>query len=631
MSEAIIFEKFDCSDASDGVSGVSGVQASTGAGFERYTTKSAGVSGVSDAAPQVPGEEDRPCYRVFEGWWTDAEAKRHQPGVWYFYMHNVGTPKNPSMQPAQKWVCDPLRVEAVLSDTREGNFGRLLRFKNTLGRWKTWAMPMRLLAGRGDELRGELLAAGLRIAPAAQNHLAMYLQSETPQRRVTCALSVGWQGKNFVLPDETIGPTPDAVVFQAEDVGEHAFTQKGTLKDWRDSVATLAQDNPMLVLALSTAFAGPLLAKVHAEGGGVHLVGESSTGKTSCLDAARSVWGGPEFRRSWRSTANGMEGAAALSNDCLLPLDEISECEPREIGLIAYALTNGTGKQRATRTGAARTVRHWRCAILSTGEKTLATAMLEGGQRAKAGQAVRLLDIPVARQHGAWDVLHGHADGRAFSDAIKTAAAENYGTAGRAFLERLAHDGRDFGQALEDVKALPEFNPPGAQGQVKRAAARLALIALAGELAIEYGLAPWPQGRAIEAAGLALQLWHEARGGTVENDERGKVLGAMSAFIDRYGAARFQSLDAPEDARPIPDRAGWRESTGDGVRYLFTSSGLAEAARGFDTKLVTDVLASVGALPAPGADGKRSVFRRIEGRGVRVYVIDPARLIEGAL
>jgi len=92
----------------------------------------------------------------------------------------------------------------------------------------------------------------------------------------------------------------------------------------------------------------------------------------------------------------------------------------------------------------------------------------------------------------AWDVLHGHADGRAFSDAIKTAAAENYGTAGRAFLERLAHDGRDFGQALEDVKALPEFNPPGAQGQVKRAAARLALIALAGELAIEYGLTRGP-------------------------------------------------------------------------------------------------------------------------------------------
>jgi len=524
MDEHVVFEKFDCNDAAEGVPGVPGVQASIHAGSGWNTANSAGVPRCSAPdVPQVPGEEDRPCYRVLTPGGLTPKTSASVP-AWCHFHENVGTPKTPLVRPAQTWICDSLHVEAVLSDTREGSFGRLLRFQNTLGRWKTWAMPMRLLAGRGDELRGELLAAGLRINPAAQNHLAMYLQGETPQRRVTCALSVGWHGKNFVLPDATIGPTPDAVAFQSEEASEHAFTQKGALTAWRDSVATLALDNPMLVLALSTAFSGPLLAKVHAEGGGVHLVGESSTGKTSCLDAARSVWGGPEFRRSWRSTANGMEGAAALSNDCLLPLDEISECEPREIGLIAYALTNGTGKQRATRTGAARTVRHWRCCILSTGEKTLATAMLEGGQRAKAGQAVRLLDIPVARQYGAWDALHGHDDGRAFSDALKTAAAENYGTAGRAFLDRLAHDERDFGQALEAVKALPEFNPPGAQGQVKRAAARLALIALAGELAIEYGLTPWPQGHAVVAAGLALQLWHEARGGTVETTSAARCL-----------------------------------------------------------------------------------------------------------
>ena len=32
-----------------------------------------------------------------------------------------------------------------------------------------------------------------------------------------------------------------------------------------------------------------------------------------------------------------MEGAAALFNDCLLALDEISECDPREVGAIVYA------------------------------------------------------------------------------------------------------------------------------------------------------------------------------------------------------------------------------------------------------------------------------------------------------
>ena len=86
-----------------------------------------------------------------------------------------------------------------------------------------------------------------------------------------------------------------------------------------------------------------------------------------------------------------MEGAAALFNDCLLALDEISECDPREVGAIVYSLGNGRGKQRAGRSGNARGVTRWRCFILSSGERSIATTMLEGGHRAKAGQAVRLI------------------------------------------------------------------------------------------------------------------------------------------------------------------------------------------------------------------------------------------------
>ena len=93
------------------------------------------------------------------------------------------------------------------------------------------------------------------------------------------------------------------------------------------------------------------MQRCKAESGGFHLVGNSSTGKTTLIEAACSVWGGPAFKRSWRATANGIEGAAALFNDCLLALDEISECDPREVGAIVYALGNGVGKQRASRTG----------------------------------------------------------------------------------------------------------------------------------------------------------------------------------------------------------------------------------------------------------------------------------------
>ncbi|MDE3208867.1 MAG: phosphoadenosine phosphosulfate reductase family protein, partial [Pseudomonadota bacterium] len=79
-----------------------------------------------------------------------------------------------------------------------------------------------------------------------------------------------------------------------------------------------------------------------------------------------------------------------------------------------------------------------------------------------------------------WDDLHGLPDGRAFSDAIKTAASQHYGHAGRQFLERLTRDPQDFGAALDGFKSLPEFSPDGGEGQDKRAAARFAMIAMAG-------------------------------------------------------------------------------------------------------------------------------------------------------
>ena len=106
----------------------------------------------------------------------------------------------------------------------------------------------------------------------------------------------------------------------------------GTLLGWQEGIAAKAINNFLFMLAISSSFAGPMLAKTNSEGGGFHFQGDSSTGKSTLLDAGCSTWGGQNFKRSWRTTANGMEGAAALFNDCLLALDEISECDPREVG-----------------------------------------------------------------------------------------------------------------------------------------------------------------------------------------------------------------------------------------------------------------------------------------------------------
>ncbi|MBE0624408.1 MAG: DUF927 domain-containing protein [Burkholderiales bacterium] len=575
------------------------------------------ATGTGKAERPIPGATDRPAFRVFDDW-LETAGERFKPGVWHFGTDNEGNT-------TQAWVCSPLHVEAVTFDEQDNNFGRLLRFRNTLKRWRQWAMPMELLRGAGDEMRGELLAMGVEIDPTtkARNLLATYLQARPPTRRINCAMQVGWCGNSFVLPEAVIGPNASGVIFQSGERGHEAHTTKGTLEGWQAGIAARAVGNPMLVLALSASFAGPMLARCNAEGGGLHYVGDSSSGKTTAIEAACATWGGPSFRRSWRATANGMEGAAALFNDCLLALDEISECDPREVGAIVYALGNGIGKQRAGRTGKARPITRWRCFVLSSGERTIGTTMLEGGHRAKAGQSVRLLDIAAARTFGTWDNLHDLPSGQAFSDAIKRESATHYGHAGRAFLEKLSRDDRDFCTLLERLKALPAFCAKEGEGQDRRAAARFALLAIAGEVATEYGISRWPEGEAIQAAAECFKAWQATRGRG--NDERRQILERVSSFIERHGDGRFSSVDAPSEPK-ILDRAGWWSDSSEGRGYLFTADGLREALKGFDFKRALDVLQSSEVLPKPQANGERARFFRIGGRGAKLYAIDSSKL-----
>ena len=570
---------------------------------------------TQDVAGVAPTMSERPCYRVRDDWF-EADGRRQRPGVW-FYGTKAGKGDTP-WTPTQQWVCSPLYVEAVTHDGQSSNFGRLLRFQNSLRHWRTWAMPMELLRGSGEELRGELLAMGLLIDPNAHRLLGAYLLSLIPKRRMRCALQVGWDGNAFVLPDTVIGPDAENVIFQSGERGHEEYTRAGTPGGWRETIPAKAIGNPLLTLALSAAFAGPLLAKCHQEGGGLHFVGDSSTGKTTLIEAACSVWGGPNYRRSWRATANGMEGAATLFNDGLLALDEISECDPREVGAIVYALGNGRGKQRASRTGTARSVSRWLTFVLSSGERTISTSMLEGGYRAKSGQGVRLLDIPASGTFGAWDDLHGQATGAAFSDAIKTAAITHHGHAGRAFLERLTHDTQDLAAYLERLKQAPLF--AATDGQHKRVAARFALIATAGELATEYGITGWPEGLALGAAIHGFAAWLATRG--EGNDERRQITERVNGFIERHGDGRFSSAEL-SDHDKTRDRAGWYRDDPEGRVYLFTAEGLREALKGFDFRRALDHLQEAGILPKAQANGERSRFYRIDGRAMKLYPITP--------
>lgn len=528
------------------------------------------------------------------------------------------------------WICSPLRIAANTRDENGGEWGRLLEWRDRDGREHRWAMPMTMLAASGDELRAELLRGGLEIStnPGDRRKLGDYIASARPDVTARAMNRTGWHGSAFVLPDRTLGDTQaEPIHYQSTSAEGVRLGTAGTLAGWRDLVAARLPGNTRAVFAVSAAFAATVNGLLGGDGGGLHLRGGSSSGKSTALRIAASVWGPPEYVRTWRATDNALESVAVLHSDLPLLLDELSELPASVAGATAYMLANGSGKGRAYRDGAARAVPRWRSLFLSTGEIALSDLIAEAGGRVKAGQEVRIADIPAdpGAGLGIFDrVPEGMGPGE-FAEALRDAAATHYGTAGLAFLKELVKGCAEASAMIRDAIATlaEEMIPEGASGQVRRVAQRFALVAASGELATERGLTGWSEGEAERAAVACFQSWLGARG-TAGATEPAAMLAQVRRFLEQHGESRFAPWEGDQD-RPTINRAGFRRRTDDGEEFFVLAEAFkSDLAAGFDHRAVARALIAAGALK-PDTDGGSTRPERLPGMGhVRCYRITPA-------
>lgn len=439
----------------------------------------------------------------------------------------------------------------------------------------------------------------------------------------------------------------EQIILQTSGAIDSALREAGSLEGWQNGVARFAVGNSRLVLALSAAFAAPLLYPTGAEGGGFHFRGASSTGKSTALVVAGSAWGGGGIRgwvRTWRATSNGLEGVAAAHCDTLLCLDEMGQVDGREAGQIAYLLANGVGKSRASRTGEARAAAEWRVLFLSSGEISLADKIAEDGRgrRAAAGQEVRIVDIPAdaGAGLGLFEDLHGFPSADAFARSLKASAAEHYGHPTRAFLQHLTDNFDEIAPTVRGYvdEFVGEHCPAGADGQVSRVAARFGLVAAGGEMASACGVLPWPAGEATRAAGRCFADWLAGRGGTAPAEDTAAIA-AVRRFVELHGSSRFEAMGdlAPRNGfgdaieQRVPNRAGFRRrAAGGGIEYVVLPEvWRSEVCAGLDATAVAKALLARGLL-TPGSGGKLQNFQRLPGfsNPVRCYVVAPTILGE---
>ena len=494
---------------------------------------------------------------------------------------------------------------------------------------------------------------------SAKDRLALWIQLQAPEA-IFVTPRVGWHGKSFVLPEQTISPPgADVVVYQRSRGAAHRYYEKGTLQEWIEKIGRWCVGNSRLVFAVSLAFVGPLLRILDQESGGFHYRGLSSTGKTTALRVAGSVWGGGEkgFAQTWRATSNGLEAVAEQHNDTILCLDEIGQVSADEVGRTSYMLANGQGKVRMTKDIHVRPSMEWRQVSLSTGEISLADHMMTVGRQVRAGQEVRLLDIAAdaGRGMGIYEQLHDCPSADQLANQFQSATQAYYGTPSIAFLKHLVLD-RD--QVEEKAKGLMEkflqtqVQQP-ASGEVLRAARRFALVAVAGEYASGLGITGWPKDEALRAAITCFRSWKDRRGSLGAGDVEAAIV-QVRLFLTLHGGSRFETICTDDDTKVertgARNRVGFRQeipdeelNSGGGdpagksteecehrsyVYYVQLATFRKEVCRGFDPEMVAKALRDRGHLDI-NETGRLTYQKRLPGIGrQRVYCIRPSIFAE---
>ncbi|HCT1899681.1 TPA: DUF927 domain-containing protein [Klebsiella aerogenes] len=522
----------------------------------------------------------------------------------------------------ESWLCSALEVIGTGIDDSKTRY-LILRWRPFGSRGDTvQAIP---LADIGEREGWRTLKAGgvnVTTKSGLRATLADWLQSCANGEVWRIAHATGWQCGAYIMPDgEIIGTPEQPVLFNGRSSAASGYTTSGTIDSWRESVGRLAFGNYSMMTGVAAALAAPLIGLAGADGFGIHLYEQSSAGKTTTANVASSLYGNPDMLRlTWYGTALGLANEAAAHNDALMPLDEIGQgADPVEVYKSAYALFNGTGKLQGAKEGGNRDLKRWRTVAISTGEMDLETFIASAGRKAKAGQLVRLLNIPMRRAVR----FHEHANGKHHADALKDAYQRHHGVAGREWVKWLAGHQHE---AVSAVRAAEErwrsLIPSDYGEQVHRVGARFAILEAA--LLLGQVITGWDEQTCRDAIQYSYNAWLREFG--TGNKEHQQIIEQTEAFLNAYGMSRFAPFPYDPSSLPISNMAGYRQKGGHEsdpmVFYTFPAAFEGEIARGFNPRQFAEVLKKAGMLTPPTSGrGFQRKSPRIDGRQIRVYVL----------
>lgn len=253
--------------------------------------------------------------------------------------------------------------------------------------------------------------------------------SAIPEKRSVSRL--GW------IPKYGFSPYVADLEFDGDSQYRTAFEsvkQHGDYKEWASVAQGARKGSQTARIVIAASFASALVEICGCLPFFVHLwSSDSGTGKTVALMVAASVWASPvigAYIQTFNSTVVGREKMAAFCNSLPLCIDELQLGKDNrgKQQFDVYALAEGVGRTRGTKTGGVEKTSTWRNCILTTGE----TPITASG--AGAGALNRVVDI---------ECKSGEAviqNGNKTVETIK----KHYGHAGKRFVAAIHEHGEDY-------------------------------------------------------------------------------------------------------------------------------------------------------------------------------------------
>lgn len=356
------------------------------------------------------------------------------------------------------------------------------------------------------------------------SYLAAYehaFASLIPRKKVTSRFGRGRANNLLFLPGLSA-----EVEFAPSGAGDSSLyraysSRRGSLLEWVDVMRAINAAVLMIPqIVVLTAFVPPLQSKLQIPNFILDIHGNTTTGKSTSLKLAASVYGNPDDKHpdslilQWTNTKVAIEQIASMCGDLPVFLDDAQHTPDDLKKTVIYMIANGRGKGRGARGGGIRETPTWRTVALSTSEEPLHESSPHEGARGRL--------LPIGGLTPPFPASSG-----TFVQSLEAAVIAHHGYAGQAYIRHLnglaGHDWSELQRRYAIIRTAMVKN--ASSDIVGRVSGYIAAIRLAAEIACPLlGLPFKPD---VAAEWLTLHLDEQQR-------EQNTVSHALRILADHY-------------------------------------------------------------------------------------------------